>query len=245
MCFTRQEGCYPILFTVGNPKTQKGEASGYMTAVLHLAPHTEGGAISVCPKSTPGCRVGCLYKAGRGGIMKAGETSNNVLRARVRRTDLYHASPYLFAHALHKDLRTLRRKAARKGLKLAVRINGTSDLPALARQLARQNPDVQFYDYTKILAATRSWTSEPNLYYTFSRSEGNEQEYIRALREGVNVAVVFGTKRGQDLPMFYGDVPVIDGDKHDLRFLDARGVIVGLRAKGPAKRDRTGFVVRE
>ena len=35
---------------------------------------------------------------------------------------------------------------------------------------------------------------------------------------------------------------VIDGDKHDLRFLDEKNVIVGLIAKGEAKKDISGFV---
>jgi hypothetical protein len=35
---------------------------------------------------------------------------------------------------------------------------------------------------------------------------------------------------------------VVDGDADDLRFLDGRGVVVGLKAKGPAKKDTSGFV---
>ncbi len=34
------------------------------------------------------------------------------------------------------------------------------------------------------------------------------------------------------------------GDKTDLRFTDPKGVIVGLYAKGKAKQDASGFVVR-
>jgi hypothetical protein len=36
---------------------------------------------------------------------------------------------------------------------------------------------------------------------------------------------------------------VIDGDLSDLRFLDRTGVVVGVRAKGKAKKDVSGFVV--
>lgn len=43
-----------------------------------------------------------------------------------------------------------------------------------------------------------------------------------------NVAVVFKDK----LPSKWMSRRVIDGDKHDLRFLDPKGVIVGLVAKG-------------
>jgi hypothetical protein len=35
---------------------------------------------------------------------------------------------------------------------------------------------------------------------------------------------------------------VIDGDEHDYRPADDKGVIVGLRAKGKAIKDKSGFV---
>jgi hypothetical protein len=35
---------------------------------------------------------------------------------------------------------------------------------------------------------------------------------------------------------------VFDGDTTDLRFLDPVGVVVGVRAKGDAKKDDSGFV---
>jgi hypothetical protein len=37
--------------------------------------------------------------------------------------------------------------------------------------------------------------------------------------------------------------PIVNGDDHDLRFLDPGPSIVALKAKGKAKLDRTGFVV--
>ena len=45
------------------------------------------------------------------------------------------------------------------------------------------------------------------------------------------------------LPKTFKGLPVIDGDKDDLRFLDPQGVIVGLIAKGKAKQDKSGFVI--
>ena len=51
------------------------------------------------------------------------------------------------------------------------------------------------------------------------------------------MAVVF-----HDVPDHYHGVIVIDGDNHDMRFLAPTGVIVGLKAKGPAKKDTSGFV---
>ena len=235
-----------MLFTIGNPKTVKGEAAGYLTAVLHLAPATEAGGPSVCPKATPGCMLGCLNRAGRGGIVKRGETTNAVQSARVRRTLAYFQDREAFVAQLSYDLRTLRRRAKRRGLKLAVRVNGTSDLPALARELARSNPDLPFYDYTKIFAAAALEVAkvQRGVQYTFSRSESNAADVRRALEAGINVAVVFDTAKGKPLPAQWQGRTVIDGDLSDLRFLDPCGVIVGLRAKGPARRDTSGFVVR-
>jgi hypothetical protein len=59
----------------------------------------------------------------------------------------------------------------------------------------------------------------------------------------MNVAVVFNTKKGKPLPKTYYGIKVVEGDDTDLRFLDSKRVIVGLRAKGNAKKDRSGFVV--
>lgn len=231
-----------MLFTIGNPKTAKGEARGYLTAVLHLAPHEAAGVGNMCPKATPGCIATCLNTAGRGGIFKAGATTNAVQEARKRRTRQYMADRMAFEDALALDIERLRAKARRMRLTLAIRVNGTSDQPALAMRLAGRFEDIQFYDYTKI---PEPWKRQrPNYHLTFSMSENNRGEVCDALSHGINIAVVFSTRRGQPLPKEYAGHRVIDGDAHDLRFLDERGVIVGLRAKGRARRDTTGFVVQ-
>ena len=112
-------------------------------------------------------------------------------------------------------------------------------------------PDVQFYDYTKNIKRIprNSGYSDTiglyrkfptNYHLTFSYSENTTDDKIKALisRE-TNVAVVFRNK----LPKTWKGFEVINGDLHDLRFLDKRGVIVGISAKGKAKKDTTGFVV--
>jgi hypothetical protein len=58
------------------------------------------------------------------------------------------------------------------------------------------------------------------------------------LKAGGNVAAVFKT-----IPKTWKGFPVVDGDETDLRFLDGKNVIVGLKAKGKAKKDTSGFVV--
>lgn len=232
------------LLTIGNPKTRKGEAHGYLTAVLHLAPANVAGLGTVCPKATPGCMAACLNTAGRGGIMAHGATTNVIQEARKRRTAYYMTHRAAFLNDLAAEIRQAHTLARKHGLRLAVRCNGTSDLPAIARDMVERfrGTDIRFYDYTK---HPRPWMRQWDGYHlTFSASEYNALDVLDAIEHGVNVAVVFSTRRGQALPAYYMGVPVVDGDATDLRFLDPAGVIVGLRAKGRARKDTTGFVVR-
>ena len=74
---------------------------------------------------------------------------------------------------------------------------------------------------------------------TFSLNEINYNDSMDVLNNGGNVAIVF---RNQ-LPKTYKGFNVVNGDLHDLRFLDPRNSIVGLKAKGKAKTDTSGFVL--
>jgi len=223
------------LLSVGtDAKTVKGEKKGYLTGILYLAPANTSG-INVCAAATSGCKLGCLNLAGRAQIFPA------IIQGRIRKTRQLFADREAFKSQLRKDIAALVRKADREGLIPCVRLNGTSDLPWLALSLAREFPAIQFYDYTKLpMAHTRTL---PNYHLTFSHSESNDAECLNALRNGLNVAVVFAVKRGHVLPDYWQGFKVIDGDVSDLRFLDTPGTVVGLRAKGPAKRDYSGFVV--
>lgn len=223
------------LITINNAKTVKGEKLNYLTGIMYLAPAHESGVINVCPKASPGCRAMCLFTAGRGAM-------GIVRRGRIARTLAYKADPQAFADRLIIEVGALIKSAERVNLTPAVRINGTSDLPKLALTVAEAFPNVQFYDYTKI---PKPWLRiRPNYDLTFSRSETNEAECIEALKNGINVAVVFSTRPKETLPSEYLGHEVISGDLHDLRFLDKKGVIVGLTAKGKARRDTSGFVVQ-
>ena len=231
----------PSLVNTENRKTEKGEEHGYLTGIMHLVPSDLSGHGNVCPYASPECRAHCLNTAG------TWVNSNNVKESRQYKTELYFKNRPQFLRELRKSIESLVRKAKKRGLKPAIRINGTSDLPGVARQMAREYPEVQLYDYTKI---PRPWERTlPNYHITFSRSEQNEAEAMKALEHGVDVAVVFDVKKGSPLPGEWRGYPVIDGDIHDLRFLDkleGEGpFIVGLRAKGKARSKGTdsGFVV--
>jgi hypothetical protein len=234
-----------------NPKTSKSTDARVVNAVLHLAPADMSG-YEVCQFRTAGCTAGCLNTAGRGGIPRAGfgQHLNAIQAARVGRTKLFFEDRPTFWRILRSDIDKLRRLAQREDAVCAVRLNGTSDLPwhkirtDSGRTILEEYPDVQFYDYTK-----RPWipgTLPENYHLTFSHAGAHENGpgSLRMLHHGANVAVVFDTPRGRDLPEYWCGHAVIDGDKHDLRFLDPDGVVVGLRAKGRARKDTSGFVVR-
>lgn len=232
------------LLTVENAKTTKGEELGFLTGILYLAPFNLSGK-NVCSHATEGCIFSCLFTAGMGAF-------SNVRDARIAKTQAFFKSPKAFVESLAEDVEALIRKARRLGMEPCVRLNGTSDLPwenlggEAGVCLMRRFPEVKWYDYTKNPARIRAFLAgrlPPNYFLTFSRSECNGEVALELARAGANVACVFGIKKGEALPKKWAGRPVIDGDLHDLRFLDGRGRIVGLRAKGQAKRDESGFVI--
>lgn len=226
---------YRSILQFDNAKTSKGESLGYRTGILYLAPADESGRVNLCAKSTPGCRKDCLFTSGLASVHAS------INRARLSKTHFMLDHYELFLECLRYDIESLIRYSAKHNLIPCVRINGTSDVPKLAMLLAREYPAVQFYDYTKL---PKAWFRQrPNYHLTFSLSESNRADALQALEHHINVAVVFDTRKGQPLPAEFMGRKVIDGDLHDLRFLDERGVIVGLRAKGEARKDITsGFV---
>jgi len=246
-----------------NAKTVKGQSKGYMTAVLYLAPADVSG-FNVCPMAEQaGCIAGCLNTAGRGG-MAPGKAlmaphgrivpDNAIQRARIARTRLYFEDRPAFMAMLVKEISAFIKKANKAGLTPAIRLNGTSDIPwhrmpvtvtgKKYNSLMHCFSDVQFYDYTKV--HKRAFENLPGNYnITLSFSAANA-EYMHdvtaaAIQAGINMAVVF---RNKVLPETFLNLPVINGDETDLRFTDKAGVVVGLYAKGHAKRDASGFVVR-
>ena len=212
-------------------KMAKGEKFGYKPAILHLAPYNLSGK-NVCPKATTGaggCAAPCLNTSGRGQM-------GSVQRARINKTNYFWTNKNGFLWELSTEIEQLKKRAASQGYKFAVRLNGTSDLPWFkfkvdgGSSLMDLHKDVQFYDYTKVLNYLDH--GKKNYHVTFSDSGKNEADQIAAMEKGSNVAVVFKDL----LPKRWMSRKVIDGDKHDLRFKDPRGVIVGLVAKGLGKK---------
>lgn len=237
------------LLSVGNPKTLKGMKKGYNTYILHLAPHTLSGH-NTCPKATAGCSAACLNTAGRGGMFKKGEFTNNIQKARIRKTELFYNDRNQFMELLVKDITLAIKQSKRMNLIPVFRLNGTSDIswekyPVQMGKVVYSNifnafGFVQFYDYTKVLG--RKVNNISNYHLTFSAADGNDLDVLLARKAGYNIATVFGIKKTLPMPDSYMGLPVFNGDESDLRFLDPKQVVVGLYAKGKAKKDTSGFV---
>jgi len=257
------------LLTTGNPKVAKGQSNGYLTNILHLAPSTMSGR-NTCPMATAGCKAACLNTAGRGGIfagvkvadltgdelwaaIRDGKITNRIQLARIARTNFFFNDRAAFMKQLVREVRNAIKLARKHDLIPVFRLNGTSDIRwetiavtvtertwgRIKKDVTYTNimdafPDIQWYDYTKI-ANRRDLPA--NYHLTFSLAESNVADARVALANGMNVAAVF-----RNVPREFLGVPVIDGDKTDLRFLDPKRVIVGLKAKGKAKKDTSGFV---
>lgn len=226
------------LLGIANTKTMKGEKLGFRTYIMHLAPSTLSG-YQVCPMASPGCASACLNLSGMGRF-------SNVQKARIAKTKWFFEDRGAFMFQLLKEIRAAIRSSQKAGLTPVFRLNGTSDIrwetiAVFADGFWHTNimeafPNVQFYDYTKI---PNRRDIPANYHLTFSRSEMNELEALQVLSAGVmNVAVVF-----DELPNKWAGVTVVDGTETDLRFLDDRAVVVGLKANGKAKKDATGFTV--
>lgn len=209
---------HPLLGTQ-NAKTVHGEDLGYLTAILYLNPKMS--RVKLCPYSSDDCFKLCLVDAGRG-IMAP------VIESRARKTDYFLNDRSAFVAQLKLEIAKLVKRAERKKLKLAVRLNGTSDiLWEKLTDVIQSFPNVQFYDYTKVPLRYRAKLS--NYHLTFSYSGYNWNDCLEALEQGVNVAVVFNG----DIPSTWKNRQVIDGTIHDARFLDSvQGAFVGLCTKG-------------
>jgi len=227
-----------LLSISADSKTIKGEKIGYLTGILYLAPAntTKYNTCSMAHKAQ--CAVACLYSAGRGAF-------SNVQQSRIDKTLYFFEARDEFMNTLFKNIKALIKKAEAKGLKPLVRLNGTSDIrwesvPFEGATIFEAFPDVQFYDYTKD-ANRKDLPSNYDLTFSYSGVESFKPYVFRAQSKGMRMAVVF--RKESSIPTVFRGINVVSGDNSDVRHLDHQGVIVGLYAKGAAKRDQTGFVV--
>ncbi|SRR5579883_1428172 len=223
------------LLSQANHKQAKGV--GFLSVGMTLTPRATGRAgRTLCPFASPGCAAACFADYDRLAWPKN-------KRVAVARTRLLAQNPEEFLALLMADLARQKTRAQRLGVGLVCRLNVVSDVPFEQElpTLFTHFPDVQFMDYTKDVRRILNPERPANYHLTFSRSERNESDCRRVLAAGSNLTVVF---RKPPFPHTFWGYPVIDGDQNDLRFLDPRPCIVGLKAKGKgARQDQTGFVI--
>jgi hypothetical protein len=222
---------------ISNAKTAKNSLD---TFILYLAPYNQNSkGINICPQASKGCAAACLFTAGRG-IMAP------VLKGRIKKTEYYLRDKEAFIKQLAKEILIKYRTAEKKQKKIAFRLNGTSDIDFIYLLKKYAQLDITtlkdyavFYDYSKISGKIKKYLNHPNYFLTFSRAEDNESTARAVLALGGNVSIVFRN----ELPKYWRGFKVIDGDKSDLVMLYNKNVVLGLRAKGQAKHDKSGFVV--
>ena len=206
--------------------------------ILYLSPWKQNSfGKNVCANASKGCIEACLFTAGRGAF-------SNVQSARQRKTDWLFSDMNGFLSQLYKELYLVNAEAMLENRAVAIRLNGTSDLDFV--ELIRQKlghdilqlSNLKFYDYTKNIKKAIKYL-DSNYYLTFSRSEDNTLECLTYLEMGGNVAIVF-----DNMPDEYLGYKVMNGDENDLRYMDHDNVIIGLKAKGKARKDNSGFVVK-
>jgi hypothetical protein len=224
-------------------KMKLSEDFNVLSYILYLAPANKSG-YNVCPMSTESCRALCLAESGHARM----DHRNRIARARVKKTKLFFEQRDFFMSWMIEEISTLSKRAAKKGMGFSVRLNGTSDISPLLFQVGGSVimdlfPEIPFYDYTKVPNRIKLLNRFPNYDLTFSYSGQNWEDCQRILDSKLaRVAVVFE----QDIPKQFKGYPVINGDQHDLRYLDDKGVIVGLKYKQTRTKldiDKQDFVV--
>ena len=228
------------LLSTGSIKIDKSNniQDKYFSRILYLASDDlADGKRTVCPYAKIAkCSEGCLFSAGNGNYP-------NVVKARIRKTLLFLNDREEFLNLLLKDIDKFLNECDKLNKLPALRLNGTSDIQWETIKVKDDKhifdlfPQIQWYDYTKI--PTRKVNDIPNYHLTWSYSEANEKYAALFNKIKHNKAVVFK----HALPKIFKGLKVIDGDKHDMRFLDRSNVVVGLKAKGKARTDTSGFVI--
>jgi hypothetical protein len=259
---------FPRIFSTDSAKAAKASGYGYLNAIQYMAPHSSAGVGNLCSHASPQCIALCLgTHSGQAAMVSDLANGTNATReSRKKKARLFMADRAAYMNEVARSIVKVIRDAKRDGLTPCIRLNGSTDiswerirfnldaktLGAILKSgrgeklvyisqvtLLELFPDVQFVDYTK--NPNRLRKAPANLDLTLSYSGNNSDECVNALLAGHNVAMVFHG----GLPESFAGFPVINGDLHDLRHLDAKGgFIVGLTPKGvTARRDKSGFCV--
>ena len=227
---------YKLLSVNADTKTIKSNKAGFLTGILYLAPYNLSG-VNLCPfAKVAGCVDACLNTAGRGNF-------SNVKSARLRKAKLFNDNRGEFMAQLIQDIEKLKREAKRKNLQAVIRLNGTSDIEwenikaSEDKTIFELYPDLQFYDYTKN-PNRKNLPSNYDLTFSYSGVDSFIKFNRQALANNMRIATVF-----KIMPSEFLGRQVINGDDHDARFIEDKNLVIGLKAKGKARKDNSGFVI--
>lgn len=211
-------------------KHNKAYKFNELVYTIYLSPARMSG-YEVCPMRTKECTLLCLNESGHNRM----DTSNKINDVRIRKTRLFFTDREYFVRWVIAEITYYSKKAAKENKRFSVRLNNTSDLSpelfyindnGVKRNILEIFPDIQFYDYTKVKNRFKLLDKYPNYDLTFSYSGENMDDCLEVLRNGNRVAMVFN-----EVPNQYEGYPVINGDEYDMRYLDDKNVIVGLKFK--------------
>jgi hypothetical protein len=197
--------------TTQNKKLQKG--ANYNVGVSLLPASLSGQ--NLC-KGAGDCKYTCLAFSGAGCQITYKRIYDGRLPAPIMsmlyRTKLLLEDRPFFEKVLRYEIEMGKFKAELHEMIFAVRLNVTSDVDW--SDFASTMPEVQFYDYTKVL----NRKSTANYHVTYSASELTTEKNIFSLLKKGNVAMVF-----KKVPTEWNGVKVIDGDQNDNRYEDEKG----------------------
>jgi len=221
----------------GAPKTlvsesHKGdpaEGFGFKNAFFYGSPageaFAEGSSKTACPWAGDCVRVCLITNSGQIRLSAA-------RRAGVQRMALYYGDRAAFYTLMAAELRLLAARVAKKGLRVAYRPDGATDL-FIARGLVKHDPTIQdiveLYDYTKSPERALDTTGGVK---TYSISEKSDPADIRRILDaGGRVTIVTDRRKSDPIPPTWFGYPTVNGDEHDLVFLDPAGSVRVLAMK--------------
>lgn len=212
---------------------------------IYLAPGNMSG-YEVCAGRTPECTALCLNESGHN---RMDAKRNFINRSRIAKTQMFFENHEFFTRWVIRDIQAGITRAKKAGMRFSVRINNTSDISpellwikenGVKKNILELFPDIQFYDYTKVMGRLRLMNKYPNYDLTYSYNGSNMETCVQLLKAGIKVAMVF-----EKVPESFNGFKVINGDLYDMRYKDEPGVIVGLKFKKVRDNTFNSFVIRE
>lgn len=226
-------------------KHQKAEKFGELVYTIYLSPANMSG-YEVCAGRTAECTALCLNESGHN---RMDYRDNFINASRIKKTRLFFENHEYFSKWVIRDIQAGITKAKKEGKRFSVRINNTSDISpeliwikenGVKKNILEIFPDIQFYDYTKVMGRLRLMNKYDNYDLTYSYNGSNMETCLQLLKAGIKVAMVF-----EKVPESFNGFKVIDGDLYDMRYKDEPGTIIGLKFKKVRDNKLNSFVITE